>query len=329
MGDLNAEAQIVKVTMEELNFFFKVSGKLGAEAMKALFKLIKFLGYDIAYKNHKENKIENIKGEVDFKNFKKKYKGDDISIVELSEGDAKKFIDMCEKTGIAVTRLPDLNCEDGKVQFFVSNSTMPNIKFIFEKLNQYHMERGEDVEPGKEITAMDYVRSSLGETDEEKVKNFCNEVEKMSSKYEDISKEQIEDLKKNIGLGNEKEVKEFMTNVSDTSRKALLEENGYEKVEVSQKQFIKESSNTITFVDSEGKKMEADKHLAIKENGKVFIYCPKDENGGCGKIISEGKKLTKDDISKRLSQGDSNKSNQTKDAKKSAKATKKAEPLKK
>lgn len=333
MSDLDAAVQIVKLEIDSMNYVFRVVGTTGIEIMKAFAKMIKKLG-GMAVNSHREKKLDEIRGSVSLKDFRKKYTGDDVMLIELKDADTENFLDMCRKEGVAVTKLPDLDFDDGYSQFMVAASTMQTIKFNFEKINRWHMENGGNQETDKEDKGnTEDKREDDGnqETDKEDKGNPADKKEKNkeSGQYEcgreisaidyvhtakgDTEAEKEEAFKKaaedlfpggsrveNVDLSNEEQIKRFIANATDDQRLLLAEQNGYECFPIREDMIIGEDSRSIAFLAGDGEQVEVDKSLVFSREGKTRIYCPT-ENHTLGDVKVGGESINADVLKNKMS----------------------------
>lgn len=335
MSELDAAVQLVKVEIDGMNYCFKVIGSAGIDLIKALMKMIKKLG-TYGWNKHKELKMEEIRGQVDLKDFRKKYAGDDVMLIELREADIDSFLDMCSKEGIAVTKLPDLDLQDGYSQFMVAGSTMQTIKFNFEKINRWHreslvpeveavkVETSEKVntetsakengtntetkeeakayECGREITAMDYVHTAPGKTATEKEEAFRRKAEDMPSGEIDG---RFDGRKNDLPSNKEnREVINFIKNAVDDQRMLIAEENGYQVFGINETMIVGEDEKQISLQTEQGEQIDIDKSLVFNVNGKTSVYCPVDEKQKeLGAVRYKGESIKADIFKDKLETG--------------------------
>lgn len=305
MGEIDAAVQLVKLEIDGINYCFRIVGSAGIELIKAFAKLIKKMG-TAAINSHKEKKLEEIKGEAEFKEFKKKYAGDDVTLIELKDADIDSFIDMCSKEGIAVTRLPDFDLDDGYSQFMVAGSTIQTIKFNFEKINRWHMEHDKMPEAeeketdntvrksveavdkeylcGREISAADYVHTAPGATTEEKEGNFKKAADEL---FPSNGKETAEV----IDLSDGEKFKQFIKNAGDDQRLIAAEQGNYRCFDIEAHMIVGENDREISVMTSSGEQIEVDKNLVFLNHGKTQIYCAIGDKAELGEVRCRGEKI--------------------------------------
>ena len=302
MSELDAAVQLVKLEIDGMNYCFRLVGNTGIDVLKAFAKMIKNLG-SLAWNNHKTKKLDEIVGSVTLKDFRKKYAGDDVVLIELKDADVKSFLDMCGKEGVALTKLPDLDLNDGYSQFMIAASTSQTIKFNFEKINRWHVENDvkseakeaeqEPYECGREISATDYVHTAPGDTVEEKEEAFKEKVKEMFPSGEGKSVEDID-------LTDNKEVIDFLQNASKDQKMMLAEESNYKSFTINENMIVGEDNKQISLQTYDGEQIEIDKNLVFSENGKTLVYCPAGEPAAIGDVRCKGKSLNAEKFKEKL-----------------------------
>lgn len=301
MGDLDAAAQLVKIEIEGMTCILKIAGTMSAKAAQAFLELIgKPIGRTAKNKvidrwnEHKGKKLDKINGEVPKKDFMKKYAGDSISLISLHDKDVDMFLDMCSKEGVAVVRLPDFNEKDGKTQFMVAASTSQTIAFNFERIDEHHIKNGTYTEKcGGEMTPEEYVQTAPGDTPEEKLQNFKNQV---NEKFPSSGKSDL----KNIDLSSNDKIMKFVQNAATDEKSVIYGIAGYEKIPLDDSRVVGESKDTISILTADDEQIDIDKHLVVNEKGKNYVYCPNDDKAKFGMVQTAGKNITAEELKQKL-----------------------------
>ena len=130
MSEMQDAVQIIRVTYEGIEMFFKV-GSGGYRALKDMAGILKTLLDQ-----------EKLEGRTSVRQLLKK--GGDLQVFSFDTGDMAKVKELLKKHGVLYAMLPDLNKKDGKSEILFHSEAAPRIKAIIELLNAGKIETMED-----------------------------------------------------------------------------------------------------------------------------------------------------------------------------------------
>lgn len=130
MSEMQDAVQVIRVTYEGLEMFFKV-GSGGYRALKDMAGMLKKLLDQ-----------EKLEGRTSVRQLLKK--GGDLQVFSFDTGDMSKVKELLKKHGVLYAMLPDLNKKDGKSEILFHSEAAPRIKAIIELLNAGKIETMED-----------------------------------------------------------------------------------------------------------------------------------------------------------------------------------------
>ena len=130
MSEMQDAVQVIRVTYEGIEMFFKV-GSGGYRALKDMAGMLKKLLDQ-----------EKLEGRTSVKQLLKK--GGDLQVFSFDTGDMSKVKELLKKHGVLYAMLPDLNKKDGKSEILFHSEAAPRIKAIIELLNAGKIETMED-----------------------------------------------------------------------------------------------------------------------------------------------------------------------------------------
>lgn len=136
MSEMQDAVQIIRVTYEGMELFFKV-GVGGINTAKDFFKVFQKL-----------IETERLTGKTTVKDLLKS--GGDLHVYQFDTKDMKKVKKLCKKYGVRYALLPDINKADGKSELLFHSDATPRINQIIKYLNSGKIESFEDyIENGK------------------------------------------------------------------------------------------------------------------------------------------------------------------------------------
>lgn len=130
MSEMQDAVQIIRVTYEGIEMFFKV-GSGGYRALKDMAGILKTLLDQ-----------EKLEGRTSVRQLLKK--GGDLQVFSFDTGDMAKVKELLKKHGVLYAMLPDLNKKDGKSEILFHSEAAPRITAIIELLNAGKIETMED-----------------------------------------------------------------------------------------------------------------------------------------------------------------------------------------
>ena len=265
---------VVKISFEGATFAFKAATKSGMLVIKGLAKVIKcMINSGKKKKQHKEMEyLKNLCGEVGLDDIFKK-DGQNIDFFFIRDEEYSKFVKMCEKQKICISKMEDFNPGDGLTYIAVGSNNVNAIKFNMETLTKEAIAKGrlkEGESVGQQCTAEDYAKSAPGKNDEEKIGNFLMLSDEMyKRKFPNEQQTPSEETKR-----QEESINRTMNKNKEI--KSSFNEDEYDKYRVSKSGIVSEDADKILVQCGKEEFLSIDKKLVSVVNDKeIEIAAPK------------------------------------------------------